>query len=51
MNKINIQFGAAIIAAPIFVLIYNSIFQHQAIDVEISISDTKSFFSLLFINL
>lgn len=47
MNKTHIQFGAAILAAPIFVLLYNSIFQHQAIDTELLFSDTKSLFFLI----
>ncbi|MEN8726700.1 MAG: JDVT-CTERM system glutamic-type intramembrane protease [Sulfurovum sp.] len=47
MNKLHIQFGAAILAAPLFVLLYNSIFQHQAIDTELLFSDTKSLFFLI----
>ena len=37
----------AIIVAPIFVLLYNSIFQHQAFDVELLRFDTKSLFFLI----
>lgn len=47
MNKIHIQYGAAIVAAPLFVLLYNSIFQHQALDVDVLDFDTKSLFFLI----
>lgn len=44
---LHIQYGAALIAAPIFVLLYNSIFEHQAFDVELLHFDTKSLFFLI----
>ena len=47
MNKTHIQYGAALIAAPIFVLLYINIFQHQSFDVEGIFSDTKSLFFLI----
>jgi len=37
----------AIVAAPLFVLLYNSIFQHQAFDVNLLDSDIKSLFFLI----
>ena len=47
MNKLHIQYGAALIAAPLFVLLYNNIFQHQAFDVNLLDSDIKSLFFLI----
>ncbi|MFC2073419.1 JDVT-CTERM system glutamic-type intramembrane protease [Campylobacterota bacterium] len=47
LNKTNIQYGAAILAAPIFVFLYSYIFQHQAVHVEHLLSDTKSLFFLI----
>ena len=37
----------AILAAPLFVLLYNSLFQHQAFDVDLLRFDTKSLFFLI----
>ena len=47
MNKLHIQFGAAISAAPLFVLLYNSIFEDQAFDVNLLDSDIQSLFFLI----
>ena len=47
MNKLNIQYGVAILAAPIFVLIYISIFQDKTLDLKNILSDTKSLFFLI----
>ena len=47
MNKIHIQYGVAILAAPLFVLLYNYIFQQQAFDIELVHFDTKSLFFLI----
>ncbi|UPT76566.1 JDVT-CTERM system glutamic-type intramembrane protease [Sulfurovum sp. XGS-02] len=47
MNKTHIQYGAAILAAPLFVLFYNYIFQHQSVDIERLFSDTNSLFFLI----
>lgn len=47
MNKLHIQYGAAILAAPVFVLLYLGIFQHQAFDAKHILSDTKSLFFLI----
>ena len=47
MNKANIQYGAALVAAPIFVLLYISLFQDQTIDLKSILSDTKSLFFLI----
>ena len=47
MNKTNIQYGVAILAAPIFVLIYISIFQDKTLDLQNILSDTKSLFFLI----
>ncbi len=41
------QYGAAILAAPLFVLLYNSIFEHQAFDVELLRFDAKYLFFLI----
>ena len=47
MNKTNIQYGAAILAAPVFVFLYISMFQDQTIDLKNILSDTKSLFFLI----
>ncbi len=47
MNKLHIQYGADILAAPIFVLLYNSIFQHQAFDVDLLRFNAKFLFFLI----
>jgi len=47
LNKTNIQYGVAILAAPIFVLIYISIFQDKTLDLKNILSDTKSLFFLI----
>ena len=47
MNKLNIQYGAAILAAPIFVLLYISIFQDHIPDLKNIFSDTRSLFFLI----
>lgn len=47
MNKTHIQLGAAVLAAPLFVLLYNYIFQHQLLNTERLFSDTKSLFFLI----
>lgn len=47
MNKIHIQLGVAILAAPLFVILHNTIFQHQAFDVELLHFDIKSLFFLI----
>ncbi len=41
------QYGAAILAAPLFVLLYNSIFQHHTFDLELVHFDVKSLFFLI----
>ena len=45
--SLNIQYAVAMLAAPIFVLLYISIFQYQPLDVNILFSDTKSLFFLI----
>lgn len=47
MNKTNIQYGAAILAAPVFVFLYISMFQDQRIDPQNILFDTKSLFFLI----
>lgn len=47
MHKTNIQYGVALLAAPIFVLLYLSMFQFQTIDLKNILSDTKSLFFLI----
>ena len=47
MNRTHIQFGAAILAAPLFVLLYNSIFQQQLIDTEHLFPDAKHLLFLI----
>lgn len=47
MNKLHIQFGAAFLAAPVFVLLYNSIFQGKIFDLELISFDLKSLFFLI----
>jgi membrane protease YdiL (CAAX protease family) len=47
VNRTHIQFGAAILAAPLFVLLYNSIFQQQLIDTEHLFPDAKHLFFLI----
>jgi len=41
------QYGAAVMAAPLFVLLYNGLLRHQTVDVEILFLDTKSLFFLI----
>ena len=47
MNKLNVQYGVALLAAPIFVLLYISMFQDQIPDLKHILSDTKSHFFLI----
>ncbi|WP_373031251.1 JDVT-CTERM system glutamic-type intramembrane protease [Sulfurovum sp.] len=47
MNKIHIKYGAAVLAAPIFVLLYNTLFQQQLFDLKLVSFDTKSLFFLI----
>lgn len=47
MNKTHIHLGAAVLAAPLFVLLYNYIFQHHLLDIERLFTDTKSLFFLI----
>ena len=47
ISTLNIQYGVALVAAPIFVLLYISMFQDQTIDLQNILSDTKSLFFLI----
>jgi membrane protease YdiL (CAAX protease family) len=47
VNKTHIQFGAAVLAAPLFVLLHNYIFEHLLFDMERLFTDTKSLFFLI----
>ena len=47
MNKTHIQYGAALVAAPVSVFLYTSMFQDQTIDLKNILSDTKSLFFLI----
>jgi len=43
------QYGVALLAAPLFCLVYIEIFQHKADDILWLLSDTKSLFFLIFL--
>jgi len=47
LNKIHLQYGAAIVAAPVFVLLYNTLFQQQLFDLKLVSFDIKSLFFLI----
>lgn len=47
MKKINLYYGVAILAAPVFILLYNSIFSHQTLDISSISIDIKSLFFLI----
>ena len=47
MNKLHIQYGAALLAAPLFVLLYNTLFQQQLLDLERVSFDLKALFFLI----
>jgi membrane protease YdiL (CAAX protease family) len=47
LNKIHIQYGAAVLAAPLFVLLYNTLFQQQLFDHKLVSFDIKSLFFLI----
>jgi len=47
--SLHIQYGAAVIAAPVFCLLYSEIFQHKADDIYWLLSDGKSLFFLIFL--
>jgi len=47
LNKLHIQYGAAVLAAPVFVLLYNTLFQQQLFDFKLVSFDTKSLFFLI----
>lgn len=47
MNKLHIQYGAALLAAPLFVLFFNTLFQHKAFDLDLISFDLKSLFFLI----
>ena len=47
MNKTHLQFGAAILAAPLFVLLYNTLFQQQLFDLQLVSFDLKALFFLI----
>ena len=47
MNKTHIQLGVAILAAPLFILLFNYIFKHQFIDIERLSTDMRSLFFLI----
>ena len=46
---LHIQYGAAVIAAPIFCLLYIEIFHHKAADIYWLLNDGKSLFFLIFL--
>ncbi len=48
-SSLLIQYGAAIIAAPIFCLLYMEIFQHEVDDIYWLLRDGKSLFFLIFL--
>ena len=47
MQKTHIQFGAAILAAPLFVLLHNFLFQQKFFDLELLQVDATSLFFLI----
>lgn len=47
MNRTHIQLGAAFLAAPLFILLHNTLFQHQLFDLNTLEFDTKSLFFLI----
>lgn len=47
MNKLSIQYGAAILAAPLFVFLYNFIFQKKLIDLQLVSFDIRSLLFLI----
>jgi len=47
--SLHIQYGAALLAAPLFCLVYIEIFQHKADNIFWLLSDGKSLFFLIFL--
>ena len=47
MNKLHIQYGAAVLAAPLFVLLYNTLFQQQLFDLQLVSFEIKALFFLI----
>ena len=47
MNKIHIQYGAALLAAPLFILLFNTLFQQQLFDLQRISFDLKALFFLI----
>ena len=47
MNKLHIEYGAAILAAPLFVFLYNTLFQQQLFDLQLVSFDMRSLFFLI----
>jgi membrane protease YdiL (CAAX protease family) len=47
VNKTHIQLGAAVLAAPLFILLYNTLFQQQLFDLQLVSFEFKSLFFLI----
>ena len=47
MNKTHLQFGAAILAAPLFVILHNFLFQQKFFDLDLMQVDAISLFFLI----
>ena len=47
MKKLHIQYGAAILAAPVFILLYNTLFQKQLFDLQLISFEIQSLFFLI----
>ncbi|WP_373029904.1 JDVT-CTERM system glutamic-type intramembrane protease [Sulfurovum sp.] len=47
MNKLHIQYGAAMLAAPVFVILYNNFFQQQSFDLNLVHFDINALFFLI----
>ncbi len=47
MNKTTLHYGAAILAAPLFVLLYTSLFQTQQVNLDTLFHDKEALFLLL----
>jgi membrane protease YdiL (CAAX protease family) len=47
LNKLHIQYGAAMLAAPVFVIFYNNLFQQQSFDLNLVHFDINALFFLI----
>ena len=47
MNKLHIQYGAAVLAAPVFILLHNTLFQQQLFNLQQISFEFKALFFLI----